>query len=113
MDARASDYEKSLQAFPVDGDGNPTSAAAYGVITWLFRHRDQQHHVDDLASDLSLPLAVVATICRRLTLVDLLLENPPHSRTYRYNLKCWDTELQAKVESALVDCQPHPPAPQS
>jgi hypothetical protein len=97
------DREHLMTQFPIDSDGSPASDAAFSIITWLFRNNRRAQSVADLARILRLPQELIATICRRLKFVDVLTEDPPESRRYKYNLRCWDIDLQSKVEKSLLD----------
>jgi len=89
--------------FVLDGGGLPTSHAAYRLVSWLFDHRDQAAHISEISETLRLPQSTVRTMCRQLELLGLVVEEPRASYKYRYHLRCHDFELQAKVESAIVD----------
>ena len=92
-----------VTSFPLDGDGNPTSDAAYNLLAWLLRHSHQSYRVDVLATILHLPQELLGIMCEQLRQLDLLLETPPYSQCYRYNVNCWHVEQQAQVERALLD----------
>ena len=89
--------------FPVDSDGIPTSHASYRLIAQFFEDRAKSVHASDMANLLLLPRELVFIMCEQLKQIDLLLERPRFSRNYKYNLDCWNTSLQAKIESALLD----------
>lgn len=93
--------------FVVDRRGIPTSHAAYKLLQWLFDHRGQNALIAEVAQAIGLPVETVESMCRQLKLLDMVLEEPPLSHRYRYHLDCWDVELQAAVESAMVDYQMH------
>lgn len=99
--------------FVVDRRGVPTSHAAYQLLEWLFDHRRQIAHVSEIAKALKLPRELVGRMCRQLKLLDMVVEMPPQSRKFRYHLGCWDVDLQAAVETAMVDYQMrgHPDLP--
>lgn len=91
--------------FVIDRRGVPTSHAAYDLIEWLFNHRGRCAHLSEIAKDLKLPQSLIQSMCRQLKLLDMVLEEPALSRRFRYHLDCWDFELQAAVETALLDYQ--------
>ncbi len=89
-------------AFPIDGNGMPTSEAAFHVIQFLFhRHRDA-FATQQIADQLNLPHRIVLTICRQLSITDLLVQQNGIAQ-YRYNINSENGELQDRVERALID----------
>jgi hypothetical protein len=76
----------------------------------LFQRRDQAHHVEELGIVLGSPVSEVSLMCRKLRLVDILTEDPPGSQRFRYNLGCANIELQAGLESSLVEPDASPVA---
>lgn len=89
--------------FPVDGDGVPTSDAAYQLLRYLFVHHHEAQLSETVAENLMLHPELVRCMCRQLEIVDLLQQDPAGSGRYRYMLDSPNTELQRKVELALLD----------
>lgn len=120
MDASVpySTWEKWFYHFPIDAEGQPTSDAAYRLIRYLFEHRDHAFAAGQLANELVLHPELVRCTCRQLELIDLVLQEPPASGRFRYCLHSRNTDLQAKVEAALIEFParvadlslPNPPA---
>lgn len=89
--------------FPVDGEGIPTSDAAYQVLQHLFAGRHQTHTPEEIGEKLLLHRELVRCMCRQFEVVDLVTQEPAGSGRYRYRLDSENVELQRKVEIALLD----------
>lgn len=105
MDASVpySTRKKWFHYFAIDGNGTPSSDAAYQLIRYLFANHGQSHRPETLSRKLMLHPELVRSMCRQLETVDLVVQDPTGSRNYRYALNSPNTELQRKVEVALVD----------
>lgn len=108
MDARTSWVSHSTRrkwffSFPVDGNGFPTSDAAYRLIRYLFTNHHQAHLREALADRLLIHPELVSCMCRQLQIVDLVRQGPADSDEYRYALDSQNAELQRKVEVALLE----------
>lgn len=95
--------ESWYRFFPIDGNGVPTSDAAYQLLLHLFENRDRTVRSEDIAEVLGLHRELVQTMCRQLELVFLVFQSPPASGEYQYALHTRNSDLQAKVESSLID----------
>jgi hypothetical protein len=56
----------------------------------------------EIGEQLQSEAAIVSTICRQLQLADLLIQDPIGGQ-FRYDINSPNSQLQEKVERALVD----------
>ncbi len=89
--------------FPVDGNGVPTSDAAYHLIKFLFVNHDRTFSSDELAGKLMLRCDLVDYMCRQLEAADFVIQVPTGTNRYRYLLDSPNSEMQRKLEIALLD----------
>lgn len=87
--------------------------AAFELISHLFRNHNRAEHVEQIAAQLALHPELVYIMCRHLELVELVVQEPPASRRFRYDVRSPNVEVQAKVEAALLDYQPRLDPPQA
>ncbi len=102
MSSHFSNSER-LPKFVLDSKRRLSTKAAYKLTAWLFEHRNQATDVSTISHAIRVPVNYVRTMCRQLEILDILAEEPLLSLQYRYNVNCWDVELQAAIESLLID----------
>lgn len=95
--------EKWFACFPIDGDGIPTSDAAYQLIQFLFDHRNEAFSPEELGKSLLLHPALVRCMCRQLLGVRLLSQEPHGANRFRYLVDSPNMALQINVENALLE----------
>lgn len=89
--------------FPLEANGLPSSWGAYRLIRRLFSQPRVEHSIADLAEHSYLASEDVELMCSQLHALDIVHEVKPYSGKYRYNLQSINNELQAKMETALLD----------
>lgn len=103
MEANCNRRRQWNAKFPIDEDGNPSYSEARVLLLYLFENRNTSHKPTELSSRLCLHEELVAVMCRQLEYLHLVVQEPKHSQSYRYDIRSPAVEFQAKVEQALID----------
>lgn len=87
---------------PIDEDGKPTTYISYLILDLVFNEKREYFTSLDIAKRLAVRQSDIDFICNQLKVYDLLIENPPQSGRYQYNLNSTNIELQTGLEKFLA-----------
>jgi hypothetical protein len=91
--------------FPVDEEGRPTTYLSYRLLKTLFSQPRRQYTTEELSEVLASMEYEIEVMLKQLALVDIVQQDPSSPRSYRYNLSSRNVEMQANLETFLLDVE--------